>query len=184
MAKRHGGIGPGETEADPVAAAKSICLAFLTSRARTRSELTAKLAQRDIPPDVAERALDRLEAVGLIDDAAYAEAFVRSRRRDRGLGRAALRRELRDKGVDGEIIEATLAGIDDDSERDRAADLVRSRLDSAVFAGPQAARRRLMGLLARRGYSSSIAIAVVNDALRGFAEPADQLTEGDPTDPW
>lgn len=174
MAAQQSGIGPGDPEADPVAAAKSICLTLLTSRARTRSELATKLDERNIPPDAVTCALDRLEKVGLIDDAAYAEAFIRSRRRDRGWGRAMLCRELRNKGVDGEIIDAALADIDEDAERERAADLVRSRLDSAVFAGPQAARRRLMGLLARRGYSPSIAIAVINEALRGFADPADQ----------
>lgn len=184
MAEQHSGIGPGEPEADPVSVAKNICLKLLTSRARTRSELAAKLAERNIPLEASTSALDRLEKVGIIDDAAYAEAFVRSRRRDRALGRAALRRELRNKGVDGDTIEAALSGIDDDSERERAADLVRSRLDSAIFAGPQAARRRLMGLLARRGYSPSVSIAVINDALRGFAEPADQAEETDPVDGW
>lgn len=158
---------------DPVAAAKNICLRLLTGQARSRSELAAKLRQRGIPEDAAEEALSRLERVGLIDDAAYAEAFVASRHRDRGLGRSALRRELERKGVDKEIAASASAAIDDDQERARAADLVTGKLDSAMFAGPEAARRRLLSMLARRGYSPSIAIGVVNEALRGFTDPVD-----------
>lgn len=156
---------------DPVSAAKNICLRLLTSQARSRAELSAKLSQRGIPEAAAEEALDRLEKVGLIDDEAYARAFVASRHRDRGLGRSALRRELERKGVDRDLAASASAAIDDDQERARAADLVARKLDSAMFAGSEAARRRLLGMLARRGYSSAVAIGAVNDALRGFADP-------------
>jgi regulatory protein len=168
----------GDAPGDPEVAAKNICLRLLTVRARSRAELTEALRRRGIPGDSSDRVLDRLAAVGLVDDAAYAEAFVASKHRDRGLARGALRQELRRKGVDSAAAEQALAAIDSSDERQRAAALVNQKLDSAMFAGLPAARRRLLGMLARRGYPASLAAAVVNDALRGYAEPL----ELDPTD--
>jgi regulatory protein len=160
--------GAGDDPGDPTSVAKTICLRLLTGSARTRADLGQALRRRGIPDDVAASVLDRLSEVGLIDDVAYAEAFVASRHRDRGLGRSALRAELRRKGVDPAIAADAAAGIDDTSERQRAAELVLKRLDSAMFAGPDTARRRLLGYLARRGYAPGLAIDVVDDALRGF----------------
>jgi regulatory protein len=178
-----GGQAAGHADAgDPETAAKNLCLRWLAVQGRSRAELAAKLRERGIPDDAAERALDRLARVGLIDDAAYAAAFVASRHRDRGLGRLALRRELQRKGIDRDLAEQALEPIDGDAERSRAAALVAKKLDSAMFAGSDAARRRLLGMLARRGYSPGVAIAVVNDALRGFTEPLDPSAdlESDP----
>lgn len=178
----HGGGSHGDPPGNPEVLAKNLCLRLLTVQARSRAELATKLDQRGIPADVAERVLDRLAAVGLVDDAAFAESFVTSRQRDRGLGRSALRAELRRKGIDRTLADRAVAGIDDESERLRAAALVAKKLDSAMFAGPQAARRRLIGMLARRGYSSGIAAHVVGEALRGYVDPDDLLVaeEDDP----
>jgi regulatory protein len=172
-------LGPAnDAPGDPESVAKAICLRLLTGAARSRADLARALRRREIPDGAAERVLDRLTDVGLIDDAAYAEAFVASKHRDRGLGRAALRTELRRKGIDPGIADRAVDAVDGHAERRRAADLVARRLDSAVFAGLPAARRRLLGLLARRGYPASVAAAVVDDALRGFSDPT-TLEPGD-----
>jgi len=186
IAAGAGGPGAGDPQAeaswagDPEAAAKNFCLRWLTVRARSRAELATKLRERGIPDAAAERALDRLTDVGLVDDAAFAASFVTSRHRDRGLGRAALRRELQHKGIDSELTEQALQAIDGEAERSRAAALVAKKLDAAMFAGTESARRRLLGMLARRGYAPSVAISVVNDALRGFAEPWDEADGSEP----
>ncbi len=164
---------------DPDVLAKNICLRMLAVQARSRAELAAKLYERGIPVDSAERVLDRLGAAGLVDDAAFAESFVTIRHRDRGLGRAALRAELKRKGIDRSIVERAVGGIDDEAERRRAAELVAKKLDSAMFAGPAAARRRLLGMLARRGYSAAVSAHVIGEALRGYVDPED-LTGDDP----
>jgi regulatory protein len=168
---------PDDGTGDQAVIAKAVCLRLLTGSARTRSDLSTALRRRGIDEEVAARVLDRLTEVGLIDDAAYAEAYVSAKHRDRGLGRAALRTELRRKGVDPTVAEAAAAGIDDEAERRRATELIAKRLDSAMFAGPDAARRRLLGLLARRGYPPGLAIAVVDDALRGFV--TDEVPDSD-----
>lgn len=156
---------------DPEVVAKQICLRLLTIAPRPRAELAQTLARRDIPVQVADQVLDRLTQVGLIDDAAYAAAFVRTKQRDRALGRAALRTELRRRGVDEEPAGRALAQVDPEMERARAEALVAKRADAAMVAGGVAARRRLLGLLARRGYPADLAIGVVEGALSAY--PAD-----------
>ncbi len=109
--------------------------------------------------------LDRLTEVGLIDDAAYAQAFVRVKHRDRALGRSALRTELRRKGIAAPVAETAVGQVDDESERARAEAFVARKIHSAAAAGPEAARRRLLGALSRRGYPTDIALSVVDRAM-------------------
>jgi regulatory protein len=149
-----------------------LCLRLLTARSRTRAELLGQLAKRGYPDDVSAAVLDRLAAVGLVDDADFAEQWVRSRRVNAGKGKRALAAELRNKGIDDEVIDAALAGIDAGAERQRAEQLVadklrRERLDDADDAK---VARRLVGMLARRGYSQNLAFDVVKVALAGERE--------------
>ena len=116
---------------DPEQVARSICLRALTGAAKTRQQLADLLAKRGFPDDVAERVLDRFGEVGLIDDAAFARAWVTSRQAGRGLARRALKAELRAKGVDGEDAEQALALVDDEDERTSARRLVHVRGRSA-----------------------------------------------------
>lgn len=148
-----------------------MCLRLLTARARTRAELEAQLAKRGYPDDVSARVLDRLAHVGLVDDADFAEQWVRSRRLNAGKGKRALAAELRNKGVDNEVISAALAGIDAGAERQRAEQLVRDKLRRETLAGDDAkVVRRLVGMLARRGYHQSMAFDVVSAELASERE--------------
>lgn len=76
----------------------SYCLRLLTSRARTRAELTERLARRGYPDDVSERIMDRLATAGLVNDADFATQWVQSRHTYSGKGKRALAAELRTKG--------------------------------------------------------------------------------------
>jgi regulatory protein len=142
--------------------ARALCLRLLTARSRTRAELSGQLAKRGYPGDVSATVLDRLAAVGLVDDGDFAEQWVRSRHARAGKSRRALAAELRTKGVDKEVINTALAGIDADAERDRAEELVRVKLRRETLSGDDARiTRRLVGMLARRGYSQNLACEVV-----------------------
>ena len=146
--------------------ARALCLRLLTARARTRAELSGQLAKRGYPDDVRDRVLDRLAAVGLVDDTDFARQWVSSRRAKAGKSRRALAAELHTRGVDNEVITAALAGIDAGAERDRAEQLVRSKLrreTTLAQDGKDTARvgRRLVAMLARRGYSQNLASEVV-----------------------
>ncbi len=145
--------------------ARAICLRLLTGAAHPRAGLAAALRLRGIPDDVADRVLDRFTEVGLIDDKAYAQAFVAAKHRERALGATALRSELRRKGVDEETLLQAVQVIDQDAERERARALISKRVEAALANGEQAARRRLVALLARRGYAPDVAFAVVTEVL-------------------
>jgi regulatory protein len=152
---------------DPEEAAREICLRQLAVRARSRAELAAALARREIPADVIERVLSRFGEVGLIDDRAFAAEFVASRHGTQGLARQALSLQLQRRGIDTETAEAALAVVDGDAEESAARVLVRRRL-TATSAGLDAAvrARKLVGMLARKGYPPELAYRVVWEELR------------------
>ncbi|MFI9364215.1 recombination regulator RecX [Kitasatospora sp. NPDC053057] len=154
-----------EEEADPEGRARDICLRLLTGAAKSRKQLADALRKREIPEDVAEEVLTRLEEVGLIDDAAFAAAWVESRHAVRGLSRRALAQELRTKGVAADLVEQAVAQLDHDDETDAARALVERKLRSTRGLDPQVRTRRLVGMLARRGYSEGLAFRVVRGAL-------------------
>jgi regulatory protein len=153
---------PSTSEPSREEQARALCLRLLTARARTRAELSGQLAKRGYPDDVRDRVLDRLAAVGLVDDTDFAQHWVSSRRANAGKSRRALAAELHTKGVDNDVITAALAGIDAGAERERAEQLVRSKLRRENL-GQDDTRitRRLVAMLARRGYSQNLACEVV-----------------------
>ena len=160
--------GPPEDDlGDPVSAARGICLRALTGAPKTRSQLADLLAARDILDDAAKTVLDRFTEVGLIDDAAFARAWVSSRQAGRGLARRALSAELRAKGVDAEVAAEAVEAVDDDDERETARRLVDRKVGAMRRLDRATATRRLMGMLARKGYSGGLAAAVVREALDG-----------------
>ena len=152
-------------DADPESVARTILLDQLTGRARTRKELSDKLASRNVPTDIARGLLDRFEEVGLIDDSAFARTWVSQRQQGKGLARRALAQELRRKGIDDEVAREALDEIDADDEQEAARTLVRKKLRTLGNVPPEVATRRLVGLLARKGYSSGTAFAIVREEL-------------------
>ena len=168
-------------DADPESVARTILLDQLTGRARSRAELRTKLDSRDVPPEIAERLLDRFTEVGLVDDAAFARSWVESRQAGKGLAPRALAAELRRKGVPDEVAREALAVVDEEAQRDAARLLVRRKLRSLRSVDTQTATRRLVGMLGRKGYSSGLAFAVVREELadRDDAEALDGVVPPD-----
>ena len=163
--------------ADPESVARTILLTKLTASAKSRRELADALAAKEVPDDVAIRVLDRFEQVGLVDDAAFADTWVRSRQASRGLSRRALSHELRRKGVADDLIADSLEQLDASSERAAAEALVARRLRSTRGLDPARRSRRLVGMLARKGYPPGLAMAVVREALAGD-ESVDEGSDG------
>ncbi|SDC47436.1 regulatory protein RecX [Actinokineospora iranica] len=163
---------PGESSAaravdpdDPAAKARDICYRLLAARDRTRLELEQALRRKEIPDDVAQSVLAKFDKAGLINDEAFAETWVRSRHTHRGLGRRALAMELRRKGVDDAIVAEAVSAVDSDAEADRAAQLVRGKLGGLRGVDDQVKIRRLVAMLARRGYPEGLAFRVVRTEL-------------------
>ena len=160
-------------------AAREVVLRQLALGPRSRGQLERKLAERQAEPELIERVLDRFEEVRLVDDAAFAEVWVRSRHRSKGLARRAIGHELQQKGVDREIAAEALEAIDVEDERTAALDLVRRRLRGRTVPGgasPEAraerdkVTRRLVGMLGRKGYGGGLAFAVVKEVLAEHEE--------------
>ena len=150
---------------DPEAAALEMCLRLLTAAPRTRAQLDQALRRRGVPQQAADAALDRLTGAGLIDDAAFARAWVDTRHRGRGLARRALTAELRQRGVDEGDVRAAIADLGPEQEVAAARRLVEAKL-AATRGRPLALRmRRLTGLLARKGYPAGMSYRVIREAL-------------------
>ncbi|MFC1419897.1 recombination regulator RecX [Streptacidiphilus cavernicola] len=154
-----------EEPRDPVVQAKALCLRLLTGSSKTRKQLADAMRKREIPDEAAEEVLSRFEEVGLIDDAAFADAWVESRHRGRGLARRALAMELRSRGVDHAVVAEAVQRLDPEQETDTARELVRRKLRSTSGLDRQVRLRRLAGMLARRGYPEGLALRVVREAL-------------------
>ncbi|HEV2088230.1 MAG TPA: regulatory protein RecX [Cryptosporangiaceae bacterium] len=167
--------------ADPESVARSICLRLLATQPRTRSELATALAKREVPAEAAEAVLVRFDEVGLIDDAAFAAAWVDTRHRGRGLARQALARELRQRGVAQDTARTALDRLDPDDEIRTARALVARRRTATRRLAPEVEVRRLVGMLGRKGYPPGLALRVVREALAENAEASAVLDEVDET---
>lgn len=166
-----------QSDADPEAIARTICLRLLTVRARTRVELATALSVRNVPEVAARSVLDRLTSAGLINDRAFADDFVESRHRARGLAARELSRQLRSKGVDAAIVAEAVAELDPGRERAMARGLVERKLPSMIGLDRQVQTRRLAGLLARKGYSPEIAFQVVREVIYDQVPQLDEADE-------
>jgi regulatory protein len=164
--------------ADPEAVAREICLRLLTAAPRTRAQLAEALRRRDVPEDVAEGVLGRFTDVGLIDDEAFARAWVESRHTGRGLARRALAAELRRRGVADETVNDAVAALDPGAEETAARELVAKRLAATRGYDPARRMRRLVGMLARKGYPPGLAYRVVKEALEGEGADLEDLSTG------
>jgi regulatory protein len=168
-----------EPDADPVAVARQICLNQLEHAPRTRAELAAVLARRGVPDEAAAEVLGRLTEVGMIDDALFAEMWVTSRHRGRGLAGRALTQELRRKGVDDQVVQDAVQALAPEQELETARTLVARRLPATRGLPPDARVRRLAGLLARKGYPAGVAFRVVREALAEEGIDPDLVTDPD-----
>ena len=159
-----------EPPTDPAERARAICLRLLTGTPRTRKQLADALRKREIPDEVAEEVLSRFEEVGLINDSAFADAWVESRHHGRGLARRALVQELRTKGVDPTLIDEAVGQLDSEQEETTARELVARKLRATRGLDRDKRLRRLAGMLARKGYSPGMALRVVRQALEEEGE--------------
>jgi regulatory protein len=165
-------------EANPESVARSIVLRKLTAAPRTRAQLSDDLRRRNVPDDVATKVLDRFTEVGLVDDRSFADSWVRSRHAQRGLSRRALAHELRHKGVADDLVDEAVSEVGDDDERRAAEDLVARRLPGLLGFDREVQRRRLVGMLARKGYPGGLAMQVVQAAIAGSEREAIVTGEG------
>ncbi len=122
---------------------------WVARRLRSEQELRRFLRRKDISEAAQEGVIERLRLAGLADDRAFAQAWVENRIAFRPRGAAALRAELRGKGVSRQVIEQALSDLDEDEAVYRAAQKAAHRyqgLDWELF------HKRMRGYLSRRGF--------------------------------
>jgi regulatory protein len=157
-------------EADPHDVARTICLQQLTASPKTRGQLATVLRRRGVADDVAAAVLARLVEVQLVDDSAFAENYVRTRHASSGKAGRALAQELRARGVDDATVSEALESIDPDEELATARALVAKKLPATRRLDVETRTRRMVGMLARKGYSGGTAMRVVREALAAERE--------------
>jgi len=174
---KRGAAGEPESR-DPQEVAREICLRLLAVRPRTRAELAQALRKRGIDNEAASAVLNRYDEVGMIDDAAFARAWVTSRHHGRGLASRALAQELRQRGVSKQDADQALSELDSETEAQTALDLATRRLRS-MHGEPEAIFRRLVGMLARKGYPPGVTLRAVKEALASRDSELAELIDPD-----
>jgi regulatory protein len=153
----------------PRGSAKDRALRLLGVRWRSRHELKRRLTAAGFEHDEIEAALHDLEEVGLVDDVRFARELVRDRAEHRLSGDRAIQAALREKGVAADLAGQALEAAGSEAERARA--LAAQRAPRMASLDPQAAFRRLFGLLARRGFGPGLAREASEEALRSVFSP-------------
>lgn len=174
--RESGGVRePEGPPADPEAAARDICLRLLSFSPRTRAQLADALRRKGVDDEVAEQVLGRYTEVGLIDDEAFARAWVQSRHNGRGLARRALAAELRQRGVADETVKDAVEELAPEQEESAARELIAKRMAATRGLDPTKRTRRIVGVLARKGYPGSLSYRLVREALE--AEGTEELPD-------
>ncbi len=152
--------------ADGVSRAMAEAHRLIDHRMRTRRELAVRLRSKGRPDEVIDQVLDRLEHAGLIDDGRFARLWIDERIRRRPAGLSLLRRELRQKGIDAEVVEAALEeSASREGESERAYEALRRQSHRYARLDRDAAHRRMVAFLGRRGFGQAVIYQVVHRVL-------------------
>lgn len=143
----------------------SVVMRRLNAAPRSRGELSKYLLAKDFEPPLIEKVLDRVASMGYIDDVVYAQEWVRSRHRSRGLAPSVLKRELVNKDIDIEVIDAALEQLTSDETRERAYELAAKKYRSLMSVDHAVAVRRIASLLQRKGYPPGVCFQVAKETV-------------------
>lgn len=141
-------------------------LRLLGYRARSRAELRQRLLQKGFESSLVDEVLAALDRSGLINDAEFSESWVRARTGSRPMGRTRIAAELRQKGVDREVIDEALRTVDPDVEMDLALAVGRRKMEQLRDVDLHSARRKLAAALMRRGFPSEVCVRVLDILMR------------------
>ena len=134
----------------------AVTIRQLTRRGISRWELEQLLTKQEIAAEVFAPELDRLQAMGVIDDASLAASLAFTQHSRKGLGRSAIEQDLKRRHIEPELIEQALADIAEEDELERATELAVKRIGQLSSYDDETVRRRLHGFLARKGYASGV----------------------------
>ena len=158
---------------------RELALAYLSRADRTVSQVRDRLASKGCRVEVADQVIEALKQERLLDDMAFAHRWIEYGLERRPAGAPKFRQDLRRKGVDREIVETALAGFGDQVGSKKLALRLLRRL-AGRYSGmeQQVARRRMCGLLARRGFEENTTTEVVDEILAELEESAPDAARG------
>lgn len=162
------------------AKARKRALGLLEQRARSAHELETRLLDADFPRELVEDVVDSLTRVGLVDDRVFAHEWVRQRHARRGKSARILDQELRNKGVSQSHRQEALAQVTDESEENVAYRFAEKKARTIkVLPQDRSQRdkdlRKVVGVLARRGFSSGLSMSVAKNVLDARYEELEDL---------
>jgi regulatory protein len=161
---------------DAVDRAVSAAMRALDQRMQSSKELRTRLMRKGFEPAAIDAALVKLTEWGYLNDERFAELWIENRLAHRPRGKRMLEQELRQKGIDREIVQDTVASMEID-DRAAALELATKRLNSVRGLPPDEQKKKLTGILARRGFDYGVIRATLEDVL---GEQIDESEMGDP----
>jgi regulatory protein len=149
---------------DQIARAVAYARRSTAQAPKSEAKLRDKLAARDYPRVVIDRAIVRCRAERIVDDAAFAAAFADERRR-KGHAPFRIQQDLRKRGFDEALVRRVLGPMEDQDRQAQAFDAARGKARTLRSVDAEAAFRRLVGYLARRGYPEGLARKVAREVI-------------------
>ena len=145
---------------------KSDALRLLSFRPRSEKELRQRLKLKKHPAPLIEEVLDLLKRQGMLDDAKFAKLYAESRVYSRPAGKKNLELDLQRKGLPKDLIEKTIAGIQDYDEKKIARDLVFRRFQKMTGLSKEKKKARIFGFLKRRGFQTDVIFSVMSELFK------------------
>ncbi|MDO3410633.1 RecX family transcriptional regulator [Saccharibacillus sp. CPCC 101409] len=149
-------------------------LNYLSFRPRTSGEVEKRLLEKEIDPHAAAAVVQRLASENLIDDQLYAKEWARQRVTNRKKGKVWVRQELKQKGIDQELIQEALDEVGDEDELSSAVDTA-SKKWRTTKGEVWERKRKTLAFLMRRGFSSDISRKALEAVLQSDGADADDL---------
>ncbi|MCI7551063.1 MAG: regulatory protein RecX [Actinomycetaceae bacterium] len=151
------------SESDWRAYARDICYRQLSAMDRSTFQLREAMVRRDVPELIIEDTVAAFVEADLVDDERFALTFVRLRAESRPCSRRSLLKDLRERGIAGDLAQRAVESIDENFELESARNLAQKKMRSLAGVDRHVARRRLYGALARRGFAPNIVVQVLNE---------------------
>lgn len=155
---------------DDLEKTKKAALRLLAFRPRSENELRKRLAQKKLPQESVERVMDELRSQRMLDDERFAKLYALSRMQSRSFGKGKVRRELVQRGLSGPQVAQAMESIADISEEEVAREIASKRLIAMRGLSAEAKKRRLHGVLMRRGFSADVTFKVLGKLLGATEE--------------
>jgi len=158
---------------DAIDRAVTTAIRALEQRMQTGRELRTRLMRKGFEPETIDAALAKLTDVGYLNDERFAELWIENRLAHRPRGKRMLEQELRQKGIDRQIVDETVSGMEID-DRTAALEVARKRLKSVQSLPPDEQKKKLTGILARRGFDFGVIRTTLECVL---GEPLDNIDD-------